>query len=416
MHEHPDDQDETLDTQVTELAEAALLGALLWDPRRLADVSWLDPTDFIRLAHQAIYRTLTGLARDNIPIDLLALPAVLTRGDYHDLHVDRSGNGPLSAYALSELLTMTPASPSPTKDLPTSGHSEHRRYAAIVLDDSIRRQVLAMGTRLAQITDPPEASTAADLNAALAQVLTHTTIRLDELTRALIESGAESGTASASTPPTVTRHHYPSLIAAQAARAEYTLLGACLTLPRHRELATNRLRPADFSQPDVAASWAALAFLQHHGQPIDFVLLGAQQQRQGAHPEYGSGIDPAQLLALSRLSDPASGWHALALVTATAIARATAEAQQALTEAATDRLRHSDQVLRAARTALHRLEAIRRRLDDQLGPAPTPAAATSRATTAPPHRGPDRSPIHTRSSAPVPRQPIAPHQSSGRTR
>ena len=424
MSEHPDDRGEVLDTQVAELAEAALLGALLWDPHRLDDVAWLDPTDFVRPAHQAIYRTLTGLAHDRIPIDLLALPTVLARGDYHDLHVDRAGNGPLSAYALSQLLTMTPANPpatatataTATGQLPISGHSEHRRYAAIVLDDSIRRQVLAMGARLALIADPPEASTAEDLNRALDQVLTQTTTRLDELTRALTETGAATDMATPArwAPPATPRRQQPALIQAEAAHAEYTLLGACLTLPRHRELATSRLRAGDFTQPEVAATWVALDALVRQGGSVDFVLLAAQQQRHGPHPDYGPGIAPTELLPLTRLSDPAAGWHALALVTVSAITRATDTAHQALTDAATDRHRHPTQVLAAARTALQRLDTIRRRLDDHAGPAAvTPAPTPPPRPTAPTLA---RTTTRTRYPTPTPRLPTAPHQGLGRTR
>ena len=44
-----------------ELAEQALLGALLWEPARVADIAdWLAADDFYRPAHAAIYRTITG--------------------------------------------------------------------------------------------------------------------------------------------------------------------------------------------------------------------------------------------------------------------------------------------------------------------------------------------------------------------
>jgi replicative DNA helicase len=37
------------DATVTDLASAAVLGALLWDPRRVRDVmDWLEPADFPR--------------------------------------------------------------------------------------------------------------------------------------------------------------------------------------------------------------------------------------------------------------------------------------------------------------------------------------------------------------------------------
>ena len=45
-----------------ELAEQALLGALLWEPARVVDIAdWVAADDFYRPAHAAIYRTITGL-------------------------------------------------------------------------------------------------------------------------------------------------------------------------------------------------------------------------------------------------------------------------------------------------------------------------------------------------------------------
>jgi hypothetical protein len=82
-----------------DLAARALLGALLWEPSRIRDVSgWLEPADFDHWAHCAIYQTLTGLIADGRPVVLQDLPGILARGEYHDAHVDSTGIGPLSAH------------------------------------------------------------------------------------------------------------------------------------------------------------------------------------------------------------------------------------------------------------------------------------------------------------------------------
>src|SRR5215211_1395471 len=77
------------DATVTDLASAAVLGALLWDPRRVRDVmDWLEPADFPHPIHRAVYATLVGLVAAAEPVNLLELPATLASGRFQDVHVD----------------------------------------------------------------------------------------------------------------------------------------------------------------------------------------------------------------------------------------------------------------------------------------------------------------------------------------
>lgn len=407
------------------LAEQALLGALLWDPRRLRDVTWLQAQDFAAHPHRAIYSTLTGLVRAARPIDLLELPTVLARGDYHDVHIDpAAGNGPLSAWALSELLSMTPASPPPTQGLPTSGRSEHRRYAEIVLEESIRRQLATMGTRIEQIgTQHRDARRPSDgirdTSDAITRALDQATTQLEALSTQLIRS-----TTARPAPPATSD---PSLIAAEitalSSQTSYTgsehdeaiLIGAAITMAPLRALATARLLPGDFTVPAAAATWAALRAATDAGDPVDFVLLAARLHRTGPHPEHGPGFTPAQLAELSRHSDVASGHHALASLTHAALLRATEHTQQLLTATATGTHPSAEHVLGTARAVLHHLDATRRRLDDQppTGPGRTPRAPTPSAATA---AKPSPPAIPARLPNPLPRLPAPRPHAPGRSR
>jgi replicative DNA helicase len=407
------------------LAEQALLGALLWDPRRLRDVTWLRAQDVAAHPHRAIYSTLTGLVRAARPIDLLELPTVLARGDYHDVHIDpAAGNGPLSAWALSELLSMTPASPPPTQGLPTSGRSEHRRYAEIVLEESIRRQVATMGTRIVQIgTQHRDALRPGDgirdTSAAISRALEQATAQLEALSTQLIRS------TTATPNPAITSD--PALIAAEITALtseslynggehdEATLIGAAIGIEPLRAMATARLLPGDFTVPAAAATWAALREATEAGEPVDFVLLAARLHRTGPHPEHGPGFPPDRLAELSRHSDIAAGHHALAALTHAALLRATEHTQQLLTATAAGTHPSAEHVLGTARAVLHHLDATRRRLDDRPRTGPGGAPRTP-APSVPIAAKPNRPAIPARLPTPLPRLPAPRHRAPGRSR
>jgi len=402
--------------ELAELAEAALLGALLWDPRRLADLDWLDPTDFARPAYQAIYQTLIGLWHDGVPIDLLALPDVLARSDYHDMHntAATTGNGPLSAYALAQLICNTPASPAADSGVEVSGHSEHRRYAAIVLEESIRRHVNVAGSRIEQSGEQKTDRAGTDLGSAL-----------DAVHRALAQARAHLGALqqrldAAALPGPLTGMARPASAASPAAtnqrttRAEYELIGACITHPLIREQAQQQLRADDFATPEVAATWSALTSLSTEVGTVDAVLLASYVQRLGEHPEYGPGIRPRDLAELARRSDSFGGGHyALTEVTRGALARATSRAHQTLSKIANNPRHTGHQALRTARTALEHLDHACGRLDGTVAtprPRSTPTAAVPSPVTGPAPRGSEASqaPSSRRSRPAAPPPPLAP--------
>jgi len=139
----PDPRDP--DATVADLASAAVLGAVLWDPRRVREVmDWLEPDDFLHPVHRAIYATVTGLVAAGEPVDLMRLPAALASGRFHEVHVDPSEPGPLGAAALHTLLSFTPATRGGRYD--EQPRSEHVRYAQLVLEASVRRPAMVVVT------------------------------------------------------------------------------------------------------------------------------------------------------------------------------------------------------------------------------------------------------------------------------
>jgi replicative DNA helicase len=416
------------------MAEAALLGALIWDPSRLQHINWLEPTDLYRPSHRAIYQTLIGLVTDGEPVDPQSLLEALHRGKYHDLHIDNAaGNGPLSAFAVSELLSMTPASPT---------HSQHHRYAEIVLEASIRRQVLDAGASIEQTALGYANHPVSHAFNAMDRVLGTTTTRLDDLTQRLSESTelasavraaldtstqrttstparttsaiaealvTDAGSASAGTEHSALPLDLPAPSPARLRHAEHALIGACLAQPGLRQIAQDRLRAEDFAQPEVAATWQVLADLASRGEPIDFVLLAAEIQRHGDHPDHGPGLEPRELATLARRADVVSGPRAASLVIRAALSRAAENVHAALAEAGADRGRNSAELLGAARRAIERIDAVRSRLAGEPAPRPrdrstvsaaVPRVATRVATT--PQRPPRR--VIPRAVPPVPRQ------------
>jgi replicative DNA helicase len=413
------------------MAEAALLGALIWNPSRLQDVTWLEPTDLHRPSHQAIYQTLIGLVTDSEPVDPQSLLEALHGGKYHDLHIDNAaGNGPLSAFAVSELLSMTPASPT---------HSQHTRYAQIVLEGSIRRQVLRAGASIEQTAHGYADHPVGHAFIAMDRVIEATTTRLDDMAHRLGESaqltsaieaalrthprqgsaGAGRGTstitttlaAESSTGLSALPLDLPAPSPARLRHAEQALLGACITQPELRGLAQDRLRAEDFTQPQVATTWLVMTDLARRGAPIDFVLVAAAVERNGDHPDHGTGLQASDLATLCRRADVVSGTRAASLVIRSALTRAAEHAHTTLTEAGTDRGRTTAKLLRDARAAIKRIEAIRARLagepapsthDRSIPPVADSAARTRAPATAVPQRAAHRG--VPRAHPPAPRQ------------
>ena len=369
-----------------ELAEQALLGALLWEPARVADIDWLAADDFYRPAHAAIYRTITGLwtstqrGDPRTVLDYRTVLDSLAGGEFHDLPVPRDGAGPLRAAHLHTLMAMTPAASSHQR-------TEHVLYARLVLEASIRRQVAQLGARINQWV-PVIAAGRVDTTDAAA-VLQRT---LAELTHRMSTLAARASAAAIDAPPTATwgSANVPSAESTTGVDAqahEQVLIGVCLSVVSVRTEALARLVAADFVSRGAAATWTAIATLTAGGGPIDFVLVAAELERTAT--TNGPGLPPEALLRLARDNhSPVTGYRALQAVARSALVRIATHAAALLDQAGDDRTRALPSVVAAARDALASAAAAIRRTagaESQIleGAGAAAAATAARALTPP---------------------------------
>lgn len=378
------------ESELTDLAEQALLGAVLWDPRRLSAVDWLRPDDFYRPIHQGIFETWTLLAQH----DRAQLPQLLTELRHHEV---RTGTAINVGVVIADLLAATPAAPTSQPPNPDQSpavpveQAQHVQYARLVLEASVRREVRAMGCRIDQAAEasaPAQPQSPLIATESVAEALTRqieqAATRLSDLTERLIAArdpapGPGVGSSVPSVPVTVTRYR-------DQARAEGALIGACLVYPAVRELAVGRLRPDDLSTPEAARSWTSIVALHSSGASVDFVLVAAHQHRDSAHVATPA-LRPTDLARLAQRADISSGYYALASVTHSALVRAADRSNRLLDALAADPALSTEALLSTTRGALAQLGGdIRRLAADSIQPrARTPAPRPPMANPAPLH-------------------------------
>nr|WP_091334561.1 replicative DNA helicase [Allochromatium warmingii] len=125
-------------------AEQSLLGGLLlnnsaWD--RIADL--VTAEDLYRREHRLIFKAITKLASEDQPFDVVTLAETLERTNTLD-----------AVGGLSYLGTLTSQTPSA---------ANIQAYAQIVRQTSVRRQMIAVGTAIADSAYHPDGRTASDL-------------------------------------------------------------------------------------------------------------------------------------------------------------------------------------------------------------------------------------------------------------
>jgi hypothetical protein len=413
--------------EMTKLAERALLGALLWDPCRLRDVTWLRAGDFSLPAGQAIYATLVGLAKQGTPINIAALPQIMAnaQGVHHDVPVGQhmALSGPLLADLLHDApeAVVPPLDVSPATATVQDPVTVHRDYATLVLEASIRRQVTAMGSRIDQVGQTMESGGyvahfhTPELVETLARQLDHAAVRLgqltDQITRAGVADPGDLGIDMRTPERVLSVGATPRYRAPE--RAEADLIGVCLVSLTLRELATARLTPDDLSHPATAATWTSLTALTHAGGPVDYVLLAARQLRDHAGTTAVHPLRPTILAKLAARADIAVGSAALAEVTRNALLRAADRTQRLLSTVAADPALSGPQLLHTTREVLDRLRADVHRLDDSRhrDSPPAPAHATHRPNPRP--VAPAQSATSARRTARPPLQQRAPAAAAG---
>jgi replicative DNA helicase len=383
-------------TSAADLAERALVGALLWDPGRVRDVrDWLRPSDLTHWKSRAIYQTLTGLDRDDRSVPITELPAVIAAGTYHD-----SRPGAITAVDLHTYLRATPATPAASAQFPARlVHSNHVVYARRVLEAAARDIVAAAGSRIHAATqrsrERPDLGASA-IQAALAQ----TQQPLHELRRRLRHAQGSPGsliTAALDGPVLDTLPPDAPLLEPAGIwpgppgsplstrvviEAEREVLTACLTHPTVRAELLEWLSPGDFSRPEHAATWAAFNTLTEAGTPLDYVTLAWECERH--HPDYDSpGLPPDQLATMAAHTPgiPAPAVRTLAHASLIRHTDAAREQVQVLSE---DRAADALTVVSAAEKAYQQVADHARRLSSTTTSAVRRASAALDSTGTPP--------------------------------
>jgi replicative DNA helicase len=386
----------------TDLAERALIGALLTDPGRVRDVrDWLRPSDVNHPQARVIYQTLTDLHRQGRTVGIRELPVVIAARD--------GDHPPITALDLHRYVQATPAA---SQQLGVQNmSSNHVFYARRVLEAAARHIVAVAGSRIQEAVE--HAQTSPHLGpGAIAAALAQTQERLQVLGQRLRHSRGASGaliTAALGGTPAPARSLGPQegdpagialdlpttpLTTRVVIEAEREVLTGCLTNPVLREQLLGWLTPGDFSRPEHAATWAAVGALTKAGTPLDYVTLAWECQRH--HPSYDSpGLRADQLTTMAH-HPPTTPDAAVRTVAHASLLRHTHLAQQhiqTLAQSQTDALA----LVSGATQAYHDVQDHARRLAGTT-PAPSRIIAALNPTTTPRHP-------HHPWSTPPPQQP-----------
>jgi len=300
----------------TTLAEQATLGTLMVDPAQIATVQgFLRPADFLDTWHRTIYATMLTRAIAGHPI---------TPQDIHaDLVADAHPDERTRVVRLTALMEVPPARPIAA------------RYAAMVLEASLRRQVRDLGLLLRAGAVVAAADTAGP-HAALGGPFTE----IDTQLRDARDRWDAAAAGTFDTPPALDAtalaatdaHRLEVAMAAarlvdaappphlqQIARAELDVLAAVLAYPSQLGAVRMRITPSLFTDDTHLATYAAICDLADLGEPIDAVTVCWQAQRE--QTLRGKGIDAATVLRLS--VNPPAGDPAHAAATMAALATRT---------------------------------------------------------------------------------------------
>jgi len=265
-----------------EYVEKALLGTLLNDPSRRADVPWIEVSDFTNPLCRALWAHLEkGSPPDfSHPIDYVELSDVLH--DETDLHPRLTAPSEIAA-----LQVHAPADP----------HAP--AYGRILVEVAIRNQILAIGLKLGSEAKrhPPQkrASPSAAIEA------------LKELTNRWQHTGPPNPISLTGLARAVNESRLPELEAAPTdnsgteppdrdlAAAETAILGSVL----HDNPQGSRARlvalidPCDFSDPKAVATFHAIRQLTHRGEHVDEITVLWQQTRNQS--DWGPCLQLAEL-------------------------------------------------------------------------------------------------------------------------
>ena len=239
----------------TAYLERALIGALLNEPRSGPDLPTLTQRDFTDPLCRALWQVLTTeTSWPPGPVNVTDMAERLTSLGAQ-LHPNRR-----SAAAVAELQIHAPARPHPDA------------YAQLIIDETTRRDVLALGYQLTQIDPTQPAQAISTIDAITAQLQAHRT--RSPLGPAAPQAEPDSTPAAGDGQPS--RPATPETTdAGQQYRAEYAALGAAIhDHPRgSRAHVQACITLDDLTRADVRAGWQAVEHLQTAGLPVDEITV-----------------------------------------------------------------------------------------------------------------------------------------------
>jgi hypothetical protein len=321
----------------TELAEQATLGALMLDPAHADQITgWLRPGDFWHPWHETIYTTIRERLSARDPIDPVSVG--------HDL-VARHGHRRADLPRLAGLLEAVPP------------RAEPRRYAVMVLESALRREVPGYGvllqagalsaqlagkaTNLTRVTTMVEAALNAGATRwaqAHGQPLAHTDFTnarpagspsaSPRALRLLPRRTPEEDSRSAALDADRFLRAHPTRDKAAVTARERELIIALIRYPDDIAAVASWLRPEAVADRTWRPVYGALVHLSELGQPIDQVTVAWEVHRaercRGRGPEVrdlGSAMDTTPAI------DPA---HAARMVAGDQLRQLADRAAQAL--------------------------------------------------------------------------------------
>jgi replicative DNA helicase len=296
-----------------ELAERALLGTLLLQPaQRTEVVGWLLADDFADPWHRVVYAAIVNDASPDSVTEAYRRFA--------------AAHGPLRSPA-ARFATLIQSAP----DRPIA-----RRYAAMVLEASIRRQVAGIGVLL-EAAAVRAASTAWSGREPL-QLLRERLVAAERRWHTAQHPQAQQVTAEPAMPAVDALLGAARLVAAtpppdpaRVRDAESSVLSAILLNPRCLPGVAGRIRPGLFGDPRHRACYEAILDLAERGEPIDIVTVAWQQQHDRELHGPGPTIeDLAGLVALAPPGSPTYLTDRLAVLAARRIANDAAEQLRSL--------------------------------------------------------------------------------------
>ncbi|MEV6209564.1 DnaB-like helicase N-terminal domain-containing protein [Kitasatospora sp. NPDC051914] len=361
--------------------EQAVLGAVLLAPGQLDSLRWLEPTDFYRPAHQALFAAMRKLRADGL----------LTPGTQNDVPLSwvtdtvaeagRHARGLTASYAHA----LIAACPRP-QNAPV--------YGRMVLEGSIHRTVAEYAARLEEVARIDARAREID------GVLKHSEVLADALTGLARRWGTESRPV-APTEPVQPQPATVPVVADDRLEDEQFLLALLVERPVAIEEVVGWLRPADFGDPGHGHLYRCLGALHHRGEPIDRVTVLWEIQRRGLLAD--GLLREDQLGAILGVGGAGSAEWLGDQVIRASLTRTAAEAARTIRALASDARLAPGQLIGHALHALGPLEEVRTRWRTSASPpSPHPADPAIRISAALARSAPRQHPRSTAPERPTP--------------